>query len=216
MRTIEGQAGEHISKVAERCVQAVAAGEDVEVKFNDAVFAVTTGMTAGDVVAEYHRISEERHAAYVATPEFKAAQRRREEEDRQRHRDREAALVAAPPSMTLKNAEGWATARAVNTDGYGNAVMEYAERWARIMEGMIAGGAKLSDVADRASSLADVEGITGFMYGAAVSTLAHVWVHGEELRRWHNLATQVRDEGEKANESGGVLNPAVLTIGGAR
>jgi hypothetical protein len=42
--------------------------------------------------------------------------------------------------------------------------------------------------------------------------LASCWEHGEELRRWHNLKTQIRDEGEKANESGGVLNPALLNI----
>jgi len=33
-----------------------------------------------------------------------------------------------------------------------------------------------------------------------------------ELRQWHNLKTQIKDEGEKANASGGVLNPALLTI----
>lgn len=57
------------------------------------------------------------------------------------------------------------------------------------------------------------EGITGFMYGCAVSALAHFWAHGEALRRWHNLDTQIGTEGEKANESGGVLNPALLNIG---
>jgi hypothetical protein len=35
----------------------------------------------------------------------------------------------------------------------------------------------------------------------------------EELRRWHNLRTQIGDEGEKANEDGGVLNPALLRVG---
>ena len=73
-------------------------------------------------------------------------------------------------------------------------------------------GEKLEDVANECSNEADTEGITGFMYGAAVSVLASCWEHGEELRRWHNLKTQIRDEGEKANESGGVLNPALLNI----
>ena len=43
--------------------------------------------------------------------------------------------------------------------------------------------------------------------------LAQCWVHGEALRRWHNRDTQIGTEGDKANESGGVLNPALLTIG---
>jgi hypothetical protein len=51
------------------------------------------------------------------------------------------------------------------------------------------------------------------MYGCAVQGLAYFWEHGEELRQWHNLDTQIKDEGEQANKSGGVLNPAILTIG---
>jgi len=77
----------------------------------------------------------------------------------------------------------------------------------------MANGETVEDCADTASHLADSEGITGFMYGCAVAILAKVWVHGEALRRWHNLKTQLRDEGEKANESGGVLNPALLNLG---
>lgn len=50
------------------------------------------------------------------------------------------------------------------------------------------------------------------MYGCAVSALAKFWVHGEQLRIWHNLDIQIGNEGEKANESGGVLNPALLNI----
>ena len=90
--------------------------------------------------------------------------------------------------------------------------MRYAARWANLMEQELAKGAKLKDIAKTTSCAADVEGITGFMYGCAVSILAHAWEHGEELRQWHNLSTQLGNEGEKANESGGVLNPALLSI----
>ena len=50
--------------------------------------------------------------------------------------------------------------------------------------------------AKEASHLADSEGITGFMYGCAVSMLAQCWKHGEELRRWHNKDTQIGTEGD--------------------
>lgn len=50
------------------------------------------------------------------------------------------------------------------------------------------------------------------MIGMAVSMLVQCWEHGKQLRRWHNLETQIGDEGEKANALGGVLNPAVLNI----
>lgn len=115
--------------------------------------------------------------------------------------------------MTLRDAEGWAKARAANTDPYGNAVMVYAERWADLMEAKMAAGETLEAVAEPTSREADTEGITGFMYGAAVATLAKAWAHGEALRRWHNLDIQLGTEGERANESGTVLNPALLRIG---
>src|SRR5208337_3274142 len=102
---------------------------------------------------------------------------------------------------------------AKNQDGYGKAVVDYGECWAALMEESLAGGKKLEDIADGTSHLADTEGITGFMYGCAVKALSHFWVHGEELRRWHNLKTQLGNEGEKANKTGGVLNPAILNIG---
>ncbi|HBB65496.1 MAG TPA: hypothetical protein DCZ84_02580 [Candidatus Vogelbacteria bacterium] len=115
--------------------------------------------------------------------------------------------------MTLRDEEGWKKSVAVNTDGYGGGVISFAGRWARLMEGRMTNGDTLEACADEASSLADNEGITGFMYGAAVSILSQVWIHGEQLRRWHNLKTQIGHEGEKANKSGGVLNPALLSLG---
>lgn len=115
--------------------------------------------------------------------------------------------------MKIKDQNAWAEWVANNQDGYGSGVIRYAERWADLMEARIATGAALADVAQVTSREADTEGITGFMYGAAVAVLASSWERGEELRRWHNLDTQMGSEGERANESGGVLNPAVLNIG---
>lgn len=124
----------------------------------------------------------------------------------------EAAAEGILPFNT-SNPEGWQKTVDNNSDGYGACGVRFAARWANYMERELATGAKLSDVADKASHEADKEGITGFMYGCAVSILSQVWTHGEELRRWHNLKTQIGSEGEKANESGGTLNPALLTIG---
>jgi hypothetical protein len=91
-------------------------------------------------------------------------------------------------------------------------VITYAEQWADLMERDMAAGKKLEDVAEATSHEADTDGVTGFMYGAAVSVLAQVWEHGEALRRWHNLKTQIGHEGERANETGGTLNPALLNV----
>lgn len=95
---------------------------------------------------------------------------------------------------------------------YGERCYTYARDWADLMERHMAKGKKLQDVAEKCSHQADTDGITGFMYGTAVGILAKCWAHGEELRRWHNLKTQLGKEGEKANASGGVLNPALLKI----
>jgi len=64
---------------------------------------------------------------------------------------------------------------------------------------------KIEDIAEKASHDADTEGITGFMYGTAVSILAKFWKHGEELRKWHNAKY-------KKPEISGVVNPAIMTI----
>lgn len=121
--------------------------------------------------------------------------------------------LAGAPDIELADEAAWQEFKRINSDGYGGAVVTYAERWARLMQVELANGKTLEEMADATSHEANLDGITGFMYGCAVSTLASCWKHGETLRRWHNLKTQIRDEGEKANESGGVLNPALLTIG---
>jgi hypothetical protein len=114
--------------------------------------------------------------------------------------------------MRIRDQEFWDKGIEANTDPYGARVFSYAKDWAELMEARMDAGEKLEDVADATSHEADTDGITGFMYGAAVSVLAKSWEHGEQLRRWHNLKTQIADEGERANESGGVLNPALLNI----
>lgn len=99
--------------------------------------------------------------------------------------------------------EDW---KAKNTDGYGSGVFRYAERWANMMEDELDNtlGVRVRDIASRLSHEADTEGITGFMYGAAVSILSQCWVHGEELKKWHNK--EYNYEGE------GVANPALITV----
>jgi hypothetical protein len=97
-------------------------------------------------------------------------------------------------------------------DGYSRGVVDFGERWADTMEVLIAGGQSVKDCAKDASRSADTEGITGFMYGCAVQALSHFWEHGEELRRWHNREYMDEDKAQEADKSGGVVNPAILTI----
>lgn len=124
--------------------------------------------------------------------------------------------IHEPPMQFAEGkAEDWAKGLANNQDPYGNACYRFASEWATRMEATNPDSLTDSEfrvMMDRTSREADDEGITGFMFGVAVSMLAACWMHGERLRRIHNLATQIRDEGEKANKTGGVLNPALLRI----
>ena len=98
----------------------------------------------------------------------------------------------------------WNNQKEVNNDGYGKGILDYAENWALLMQYGISQGQAVKDIADKASHEADIEGITGFMHGAAVRILSHCWKHGEELRKWHNK--------EYNHEGDGVVNPAIITI----
>lgn len=104
-----------------------------------------------------------------------------------------------------------------NTDFYGDSVLRFGEAWADLMEARLSKGEELKDIAEPCSIEADnlpCGGITGYMYGASISFLSDVWEYGEELRRWHNKDVGGEEAGERANENGGVINPAVLTIAG--
>lgn len=116
--------------------------------------------------------------------------------------------------FTVSDQGQWNTWVEANTDPYGRGCVTFAARWASSMERRMAAtpGASVADVAAAAERAADTEGITGFMYGAAVQMLTECWVHGEELRRWHNGEYDRED----ANDTpGAVVNPAILTIKGS-
>ena len=115
--------------------------------------------------------------------------------------------IQDPPMTFVDKAAGgrWLVAVEKNSDPYGDAVMRYASTWATLMEQKVEAGAKVRDIAGKCSTEADTEGITGFMYGCAVSILADVWIGGEALRRWHN--------GEYGHSGDGVVNPAIITFG---
>lgn len=120
----------------------------------------------------------------------------------------------ATMSILPEKLADWTRGLAKNAEPYGRRCYTYADAWATLMEQRIAKGEQLADIAASTSHEADTDGISGFMYGAAVGILSRCWVHGEALRRWHNKATQLHDEGDKANETGRVLNPALLVVTG--
>lgn len=213
-KTLDVFCGDHINDACARAV-ALAASENcaVEFSFNDQLVTALPTDTSEELVKRWHDESDRRRAEYEASPEYKKSQEEWVRKEAAEQAALTEALAAAPETMSLKDPDGWAEAVKVNNDPYGAGVINYADKWARLMEARISNGESVAAVAKECSHLADADGITGFMYGCAVGILAQVWIHGEELRKWHNLDTQIGTEGEKANESGGILNPALLNIG---
>ena len=171
---------------------------NVEFEFNEQKLTATPDTDPKVLAKHFTNECERRHAEYIASPEYKREQEEYERKQRERENTLTTALASAPERMTLRDPEGWKQSCEVNSDGYGEAVMAYAERWARLMEARMSKGERIAGIADDCSRLADNEGITGFMYGCAVGVLSKVWQHGEALRLWHNLKTQIKDEGARA------------------
>lgn len=211
MATYEPMAGEDIRETATKIVaMAAVRDEPVRCDFNDIeLVANPGGDTANEIVARYNDESRRLAEAYRNSPEGRASAARAEQASK---RAAESAAEGIKP-FSIRDPDGWAKCVENNSDPYGACVVRYAARWANLMEARMAAGAELEAIAKDTSHEADTEGITGFMYGAAVSILAGAWEHGERLRRWHNRDTQLGTEGDRANETGGVLNPAVLSIG---
>jgi hypothetical protein len=86
--------------------------------------------------------------------------------------------------MEFKDKEGWDEWKSKQTDdvGYGLAVFDFAESWAKLMQYEMSKGKTLLECAKKTSFSLDFLGITGFMYGAAVQVLNQTWKYGDELK----------------------------------
>jgi len=211
METITFHVGAHIMSAAHQLVSYAAERHtQVQGVFNDITLTAEADSKVEDIVVFYHAERERRAEAYRNSPEGKKAIARQEREARE-YRERAAAAAAEGfKPFAIKYPAQWQ--QFLNHNNAGLAILRYAARWAHLMEQQMAAGAQLEDIAEKASHEADLEGMSGFTHGIAVSILVQVWEYGERLRRWHNLDTQIGDEGEQANETGGVLNPALVGI----
>jgi hypothetical protein len=210
MKTYEPICGENITETSQRMVEmANARKRKVEATFNSVLLRAHPRQLPVDIEQFFHRSMKRASDQYARSPAGKEQARALEENQRVIAE----AQAKGPVSFSIRDQAAWKKWSDANAEGYGAAILRYAALWANLMEQAMARGSTLADIADKESHEADVEGITGFMHGAAVQVLAETWSEGEALRRWHNLKTQIGREGEKANETGGTLNPALLTIG---
>ena len=113
--------------------------------------------------------------------------------------------------MPIMNQDDWKKHVDANTDSYGGACVNVARRVMEILDAE-PGEFDPHTIICRADKETDTGGITGFMAGCVASMVSQAHSRGEEFRRKWNLNVQIGTEGKKANESGGVLNPALLCI----
>lgn len=232
--TFEALVGSRIQKVLDEAIGiALCLGQPISFDFNGVAVTVESDSNAELIYRDWARAL----SGYIGNnvgphPKETLSEEERENDARikvekdKEERERQAkwaegakvkreafeAKLATAPEMDLSDPAGWEKFVEANSeDGYSLGVVTYSQRWARLMQQAMDRGAELEDIASTTSLEADVDGITGFMYGAAVNALASYWKYGEPLRRWHN--TRFGKSGEQANETGGVINPAVLTIG---
>lgn len=115
--------------------------------------------------------------------------------------------------MPITNKKDWNKWVENNSDPYGKACVDVARRVMEILDEVEEFDThKIICQADD-----DIEsgGITGFMAGCVASMVSKCHSRGEEFRRAWNSDRQIGNEGDKANDDGGVLNPALLNISSA-
>jgi hypothetical protein len=112
--------------------------------------------------------------------------------------------------MKLKDESAWNDWVEKNTDPYGKCCVDVARRVMEILDD----GQPFDtyNIICQADNDINAGGITGFMAGCVASMISVCHERGEEFRRQWNNDNQIGNEGDKANDSGGVLNPALLNI----
>jgi hypothetical protein len=109
--------------------------------------------------------------------------------------------------MPITKESDWDNWVKKNNDPYGKACVDVARRVMEILD-KEPGDFDVHALVTRGDEETDSGGITGFMAGCVASMVSHCHSRGEEFRKkWnHDVAPDQED-------TGGVLNPALLTIG---
>ena len=166
-----------------------------------------TGMQA--VVIEPGTPKYEAFAKAILSKTLEQEKAEKELEDRIMNTD------ITTPSFIIKagKLDDWQKGLSNNTNPYGRACFVFANELAKNIEDIMVdtgrpfnelSSAEIKEAEHKADEV--VGGVTGFMYGVAISCLADVWEYGEELRKRHN--TQMGNPQAK-----GTINPAIINIG---
>jgi len=111
--------------------------------------------------------------------------------------------------MKLKDEKAWKKWEESNQDSYGKCCIDVARRVMEILDKGEPFDAQ--EIVSQANKELDT-GITWFQAGCVASMVSRCHSRGEDFRCQWNNHYQLKDEGDKANETKGVLNPALLSI----
>ena len=119
--------------------------------------------------------------------------------------------------MPITDVTGWEKCVESNKDPYGKACVDVAREAMRMLDEEEKYSNSLTPkdtfqlICDANTSI-KAGGITGFMAGCVASIISNAHSRGEEFRKQWNRSNSIGGEGEEANDSGGVINPALLHI----
>ena len=117
--------------------------------------------------------------------------------------------------MPVTDVEALKRCEDANTDPYGKVCVDVARHAMDILDEREVLDNPHDLISEAQNRLPEAErGITGFQSGCIAEIISQCHSRGDEFRRAWNLCMQIRDEGERANDSGGILNPALLNIAG--
>lgn len=186
--------------------------ETVKASFNGITLKAVSDMEYGSIEDKYQKLIQEKYIKYRNSAEFKKAREQALEAERKSREILEASLAEYPEEMAIRDIDAYLNALEIQKSDYAKVIIRTARNWARLMQGQMDRGRSLEDCAEETYEIANVDGLTGFMYGLAASFLSDFWVYGKEFREWYNEDTQIGIEGHIATILGKTLNPAVLII----
>lgn len=89
------------------------------------------------------------------------------------------------PEFEVIDKDQWQEIKDRSDGSYYDAIIVYAENWARLMQAEINGGQDLEDIAARTSWEANRGDYSGGIHEFAKNLLSKVWIHKEELSKWN-------------------------------
>lgn len=175
--------GAHVSRVILDLCALAQEGKPATAEFNGVTITAQSDSDPNMLYQKWEAELTAQAEAYRASDEYKRREAEAAAAEARRVQDAAIALAGAPEEPTWSDPDSWAAIVEKNTDPYGAAALNFARRWARMMEKAADREELTKDAADTLANLANDEGITGFQFGCARNALVLCWEHGAALQK---------------------------------